>query len=83
MNGKPGDHPLTDILHYKLQVYGEETDSLIRRVAALCSSNELYTWWDQEIGWGGDAARARQKSRARYDELLLRAQESGWELPES
>jgi hypothetical protein len=57
-NGKPGDHPLTDVLHHKLQVYSRETDELIRKIAALCSSRELYAWWDEEIGWEGDAALA-------------------------
>jgi hypothetical protein len=30
-NGKPGDHPLTDILVHKLKVYGREADDLIRK----------------------------------------------------
>jgi len=82
-NGKPGDHPITDILYWKLQVYSAETDALIRSIATLCSSNELYAWWNEEIGWGGDAALAEQKSRVRYDELLMRAKQSGSELPEA
>jgi hypothetical protein len=32
MNGRPGDHPLTDILVHKLQVYGPEADNLIRQL---------------------------------------------------
>lgn len=35
-NGKPHDHPLTDILVHSICVYGEEADALIRRVAGLC-----------------------------------------------
>jgi len=77
-NGKPSDHPLTDILHWKLPVYGAETDALIRSIATLCSSNELYAWWNEEIGWGGDAALAAQNSRVPYDELLWLAKRSGW-----
>lgn len=32
-NGKPDDHPLTDILVHKLNVYGPEADDLIRKIA--------------------------------------------------
>jgi hypothetical protein len=32
-NEKPGDHPLTDILVHKLNVYGPEADDLIRKIA--------------------------------------------------
>lgn len=41
MNGKQGDHPLTDILGYKIEVYGAEADDLIRKIARLCSQREL------------------------------------------
>jgi hypothetical protein len=33
MNGKPGDHPLNDILDHHLEVYGPEADDLIRKMA--------------------------------------------------
>lgn len=33
MNGKPGDHPLTDIFVHKFEVYGAETDDFIRKIA--------------------------------------------------
>ena len=56
MNGKPGDHPLTDILSYKLEVYGQVADELIRKIGELCSPRELDEWWDREIGWSDDRA---------------------------
>ena len=31
MNGKPHDHPLTDILIHNLEVYGREADDLLSR----------------------------------------------------
>jgi hypothetical protein len=46
-NGKPGDHPLTDILAHGAEVYGREADDLIRRIAA-CAARELYEWWERE-----------------------------------
>ena len=79
--GGPGDHPLTDILHWNEPVYDADTDALIRKIGALCSPNELQAWWEREIGWVGSPTLAAQKAAARYDELVLRAKESGWELP--
>jgi hypothetical protein len=78
-NGKPGDHPLTDVLGHRLEVYGRETDDLIRKIADLCSPRELDEWWQREIGWSEDRALALQKARTRYEELLERARQSGWE----
>jgi hypothetical protein len=50
-NGKPGDHPLSDIFLHKIEVYGPEADELMRKIGALCSHRELEEWWEREIGW--------------------------------
>jgi hypothetical protein len=34
-NGKPGDHPLTDVVVWGREVYGPDIDPLVREVAAL------------------------------------------------
>jgi hypothetical protein len=78
-NGKPGDHPLTDILVHKMKVYGQEADDLIRRIAELSSRRELDEWWDREVGWSPDKDLVLRKARTRFDELLRRAKQSGWE----
>ncbi len=78
-NGKPGDHPLTDILVHKLKVYGREADDLIRRIAELCSRRELDEWWQREIGWAPDPHSIISKAQMRLDELLQRAKQGGWE----
>ena len=78
-NGKAGDHPLTDILVHKLRVYGQEADSLIRKIAELCSRRELNEWWEREIGWSADHDSVVRKARMHFDELLQRAKRSGWE----
>ena len=81
-NGKPGDHPLTDILVHKLKVYGDEPDDLIRKIAELCSRQELNEWWEREIGWSereigwsSEGHSVTRKARVRFDELLLRAKQ--------
>ena len=78
-NGKPDDHPLTDLFVHRLEVYGRETDDLIRKIADLCSQRELDEWWQREIGWSEDRTLALRKARTRYEELLERARKSGWE----
>ena len=78
-NGKPGDHPLTDILVHKLKVYGREADDLIRKIADLSSQGELSDWWQHEIGWSSDRDLVIRKGRLRLDELLRRAEQGGWE----
>jgi hypothetical protein len=49
-NGKPHDHPLTDILVHNIPAYGEEADNLIRKIADLCSHREM-----SECGHGRSA----------------------------
>jgi len=79
MNGKKGDHPLTDIVEHELEVYGREADALIRKIAALCSPRELNEWWDREIDWSKDRDLVLRKVQSRYEELLKRARDNGWE----
>ncbi|HSK81099.1 MAG TPA: hypothetical protein VLQ45_31890 [Thermoanaerobaculia bacterium] len=79
MNGKKGDHPLADIVEHELDVYGREADDLIRKMSALCSRRELNEWWDREMDGSKDRDLTLRKARARCEELLKRARESGWE----
>lgn len=72
---------MTDIFVHKREVYGLEVDDLIRKIGDLCSRRELDEWWEGEIGWSHDRELALGKARARYDVLLKRAQEGGWETP--
>ena len=79
-NGKPHDHPLTDILVHSAPVYGEEADDLIREIAELCSQRELYEWWEREIGWSGNDPSVVHKARVQLELLLRRAKDGGWEM---
>ena len=78
--GGPGDHPLTDILVYKLEVYGQGADELIRKISELSSNRELFEWWEREIGWRQTSSSVLVKAQSQYDQLLLRAKQGGWEL---
>ena len=76
----PGGDPLTDIVVHRIKVYGAEADNLIRKIGELCCRSELEEWWNREIGGSEDRALALRKSRARYEELVKRARENGWEI---
>ena len=78
-NGKPGDHPLTDLLQWKHEVYGSETDELIRKISSLSSNRELDEWWEKEIGWECNPKKALKKAKIFNEALQKKAKESGWE----
>jgi len=77
-DGKPGDHPLTDIVVYKIETYGPDADDYIRGVSDFSSRHELYEWWNQEVKGETDRGIILQKARGRYQELMMRSQASGW-----
>ena len=74
-NGKPGDHPLTDILVHRHVVYGEGVEEVVRTVAAECSESEreflasLLFWWPE--GGPDGCSTARQLKRVLDDFLRL------------
>jgi hypothetical protein len=60
VNGKQGDHPLTDILHYGIPTFTPEIDGLVRELY------ELGGLHDEEssrylLYVGGDLARLRRQ----------------------
>ena len=40
-NGRPGDHPVTDIINHKIPTFSPEIDSLIRQLHWRIPPNEL------------------------------------------
>jgi hypothetical protein len=40
-NGKPGDHPLTDIVVHRLRVYSPAIDRLVRDIVDLGGRDEI------------------------------------------
>jgi hypothetical protein len=45
-NGKPGDHPVNDIIDYRLPVLSPEVDDLIRRVAKFVPRYHLFEMFE-------------------------------------
>jgi type 1 glutamine amidotransferase len=77
-DGKPGEHPLTDIIVHKIETYGPDADDYIRGVSDFSSRHELYEWWSNEVKGETDRQTVLKKARDRYHELMMRSQASGW-----
>jgi hypothetical protein len=69
-NGKPGDHPLTDIVVHQHEVFGNRIDPLIRELDALgLWASPIATEWLYERFW--DLREAQQRGgRAEIDRVL-------------
>ena len=77
-NGKQGDHPLTDILHYKAATYSATAEESIRQIAELVSRDrlyELFDWWNPPPIHEFE----RQLNECLVD-LCRDAKERGWEI---
>jgi len=77
--GGPGDHPLSDVINYDIEVYGEEADALLKKLESLMSRRELWEWWGKEIGWACTPQDALNKIKDQLLAAELRARNSGWE----
>ena len=78
MNGKHGDDPVLDIVHYGLSVYSPEVDSLVRELAKLMEFRRL-----QELLHSlGELSveELRIKLTATVQTLRNDAKNRGWEV---
>jgi hypothetical protein len=77
-NGKPGDHPLTDILVHHMDVFGSPCDDHIREIVRLGGQTELQARFDLyqlDPRFGGDLpdlADLGNGLRRLLDELQMR-----------
>lgn len=80
--GGPGDHPLTDIINYKLNVYNKECDELIREISKYVSSYQLYEmfdWFDNFYITEKQLKEFENTLKLKLDELIKNAENNGWE----
>jgi len=80
VNGKTGDHPLTDIILHRVAVFTPEIDNLVFRISKLMPRKEL----DELIDWFAPPPtdKFEQILRERYESLTKEAKERGWEVEE-
>jgi hypothetical protein len=76
-NGKPGDHPINDILDHRLPVFSDIIDDLVRKVAEYVPRERLWDLFD----WLAPppANEFEVQLRAKLAELEADARARGWE----
>jgi hypothetical protein len=77
VNGKPGDHPINDLLDHGIPVFSPEADSLVRQIAELVSRYRLWDWVDWFSPPPVEELAAERRIR---DELVQDARDRGWEV---
>jgi hypothetical protein len=77
MNGKPGDHPITDLMIHHIAVFGEPLDTQLRQLGELMSYDRLCDWFQQH--WSTPAEQLQPLVAAKLEELRRDACERGWE----
>lgn len=77
-NGKRGDHPLTDILLYKLPTFSSTIDALITEIVALGGRKELEEKFNLFKPPPFEVFEAELKTIR--DRLKKEAKERGWEV---
>ena len=51
-NGRPGDHPFTDIVLHNFDVFSPEIDDLVRKLSATAARDKVADLlWQQELWW--------------------------------
>jgi len=78
MNGKPGDHPLTDILIHKRVAFSPQIDSLIVRIIDLGGERELERSFN--LLAPPPIPELEKSLTEMYERLLKDAKERGWEV---
>lgn len=80
--GGPGDHPLTDILNFNLDVYNIECDELIRQISKFVSRNKLYEmfdWFDNFSATENQLKELERNLTQKLEEFKAEARINGWE----
>lgn len=81
--GGPGDHPLTDIVNYNLEVYNRECDRLIREISKYLSLDrlfEIFEWKDNLSITSKQLTEFELILEKKLSELKEQAIKNGWEL---
>lgn len=77
-NGKHGDHPLTDILIHKVQVFSPSIDKLIVEIAQYIPTyklREMFNWFSPP-----PLPKFEEKLKDTLIRVKKEAKEKGWEV---
>jgi hypothetical protein len=77
-NGKQGDHPLTDIVHWKTRRFSEKADALVLEIVNLGGETELERTFN--LFKPPPIEEFENTLRSIRDRLYREAKERGWEV---
>ena len=81
--GGPGDHPMTDIVKYNLDVYSKNCDSLVREISKFVSFydlSEMFEWFDIDPDSQSQIEEFEIQLKEKLQEFREKAKKDGWEL---
>jgi len=78
MNGKHGDHPLTDILIHKIPVFSPAADILIKEIVELGGKKELEMKFN--LFSPPPISVFEKELKIMRDQLKQEAKKRGWEV---
>jgi hypothetical protein len=79
-NGKPGDHPITDVMIHNRVVFGEPWDSLLREIVDLLGYERAHEWFNASY-WSKPEGEVRLAISRKLVDLQKEALDRGWETP--
>jgi hypothetical protein len=77
-NGRKGDHPITDIVHWKIPVFSPTADALIAEIIRLGGQKELEGAFN--LFQPPALAQFEPGLQQLRDRLLADAKDRGWEV---
>ena len=77
-NGKQGDHPLKDIVHWKIRRFSEKADMLVLEMVNLGGESELERTFD--LFKPPPFEEFEHTLQSIQDRLYREAKERGWEV---
>ncbi|OHB77783.1 MAG: hypothetical protein A2Z34_11220 [Planctomycetes bacterium RBG_16_59_8] len=79
-NGKPGDHPRTDLTIHDMAVYGEPTDGILKRLIELMGQHRFDEWFNPI--WRNSKEEIAEMAKAKLATVEKDALARGWEIGE-
>jgi hypothetical protein len=79
-NGKPGDHPITDVMVHNSVVFGDPWDSEFRGILELLGFERAHDWFNTEC-WSKEDHAIRLAISKKLIALRQEARDRGWEPP--
>jgi hypothetical protein len=70
-NGKPGDHPVTDVVSWRKEVFAPDTDALIREIAGFTKDRAVFDPFAPVEPLLFDVWADRTRERELHDALVV------------